>query len=189
MRAAIVITFASCAACAATACAAQPQPVLRPGIATVTAAYVERGPRRRPPLPAPIGTEQRLYASPPETIAWWAPLDQWRARWPQSARVLDAWRVLYPLAAAHLEGWADRNPEKMRALVVWAVAHRYDTIGSMLLTRAGWGELAALGAAAPEAFDAFLHWARASGPAAIELVEHAGGLAYVESAARASNAP
>ncbi len=121
----------------------------------------------------PLHRVDEPWLSPPPKVPF-EPVEQWRGRYPQAARVLDEWRAQYPRAASMLTVWEQRNPEQLETLVMWSVTEPHERLTSFLLTRSGWGELRAIAHAEPEAVEAFLHWARQSRLAAEELALHSG---------------
>jgi hypothetical protein len=123
---------------------------------------------------------EAVYINPQRSIDQTAPVDQWRTRYPHSARVLDEWAATYPLGASRLAAWSAREPEKLEVLVLWSVTRPLDSVRVFLIERPSWEELGAIARDEPEAVAAFLHWAHRSRGAAEELAMHAGGLAFVE---------
>lgn len=121
-----------------------------------------------------------VYIAPQRSVDRTTPIEQWRARYPHSARVLDEWTATYPRSASRLIAWSAREPEKLEVLVLWSVSSPFDTIGVFLIERPSWEELGAIANDDPEGIAAFLHWARRSRSAAEELAIHPGGLAFVE---------
>ena len=123
---------------------------------------------------------EAIYINPQRSIDRTAPVDQWRTRYPHSARVLDEWAATYPRAASRLAAWSVREPEKLEVLVLWSVTRPLESVSVFLVERPSWEELGAIARDEPEAVAAFLHWAHRSRGAAEELAMHHGGLAFVE---------
>jgi hypothetical protein len=108
-----------------------------------------------------------------------APLELWRERYPQAARVLDEWVARYPDAAAPVMAWSVDEPDQLEVLVLWAVTSPHESLQTFLTSRTSWRTLAALQHGHPQALDAFTHWVRSARPAAEELALRPGGLAVV----------
>jgi hypothetical protein len=108
-----------------------------------------------------------------------APLDAWRVRYSDAARVLDDWAARYPRAASALAAWSVDEPEQCEVVVMWAVTYPHASVDELLAHRESWRELVALRNEHPHALAGFLHWTRIAGAAAEELAVRPGGLAVV----------
>ena len=114
-------------------------------------------------------------AHPPET----APLQDWPVLYREAAHELRAWAREYPDAADRLTEWDEDHPDRLHVLVLWAMTHPYDDLGAFFLTRTDWDELAAIETDYTQALSDFIGWCRRSPPAAVELVRHHEGLAWL----------
>lgn len=155
-------------ACALPGCAGEKAET---GTTTLTAAEAQA---LLPPPEAPV------YLNPAAPIDHAAPIELWRQRYPQSARLLDEWATRYPRGSSRIVDWSRREPEMLEVLVLWSVTDPNDGIGAFLLRRQNWTELSTIARDEPEAVAAFLHWARRGRIAAEELAVHPGGLSFVE---------
>jgi hypothetical protein len=151
--------------------------------ARVTSATVNRPQARR-------GRETHMMAVRTEPKSW-APLEEWRSRYPAAAQNLDEWREAYPRAATRLSRWDAHHSEKLEVLIDWAITHRYEPLGSFFLTRSspGWDELSSIARDEHEGVEAFLQWARESSRAAEEMALHHRGLARTRLGPPSDEAP
>lgn len=127
---------------------------------------------------APTGSVPRL---PQSMIAHAAPVamqspSEWKTRYPFAASELVVWSKQHAALTDALAAWEDREPDKSRALVEWAVTHVYEGIGAFLMERYGWDDLRDIRQTDPDGFDAFLSWCRRAPQAAEELVTSTPGI-------------
>ncbi len=105
-------------------------------------------------------------------------IDDWSKRYPDAAVELHDWMGHYPDTARRFATWDTSEPVRMRALVDWAVTHRYEAIGAFLYGRSGWSSFVDIVTSDPDGAIELVEWIRRSAPAAEELSAHPEALAW-----------
>jgi hypothetical protein len=103
--------------------------------------------------------------------------EEWQARFPIPARELDLWARHHRMTASKIEDWSHSDPDHARVLVMWAITHPYEDLGSFLLNHQGWDTLQDIRKKDAQALVELIEWCRRSPRAAEEYVLHSTGFA------------